>query len=232
MPGGLVRAAPAAEVRERIHAILARPEFGGGDSALSRAIRRFVERVMKALSEIFGFSLDGSRDLLAVVVYALLISAVVIVAWLVIRSRLRARGRTRAGTPAEAQADSAARRRERVSDLRARADLARAAGERLLALRLYFTALVVGLGETGDLEYREAWTNRELFERGRPKAAVHAALAPIAADLDRKSFGGVPATEEDVASMSRLVEQMLPPDRPVRSGAREPRSAGEAGRRG
>jgi hypothetical protein len=129
----------------------------------------------------------------------------VLVAWRVIVA-VRAR---RQKTPTEDASDPALVRVARVAELRARALAAQAAGEHLLALRLWFTALVVGLGEAGDLDYRDGFTNKELFERGRPKPAVAAALAPVLADLDAKSFGGAVATADDASAMARLVDDLL-----------------------
>jgi hypothetical protein len=76
-------------------------------------------------------------------------------------------------------------------------------------MRLEFTALVVGLGQRGDLEYREAFTNRELLERGRPGAEAERMLRPLVPELDRKSFGGEPAAPGDVARIAALCDRWL-----------------------
>jgi hypothetical protein len=192
-----------AEVRAKIDDILRRPEFGvNGEPSW---IERLIARVLEALGTLFGVGVGGAHVLLWLLV-ALIAVALVIIAWRAIRTARFERDRSAArGVPATA----AEKRRERVADLRARADAARLARQHLLALRLYFTALVVGLGEAGDLDYRDAWTNRELLERGRPKPAVASALAPLLADLDRKSFGGAAATERDVDAMAQLVDKLL-----------------------
>ena len=100
-------------------------------------------------------------------------------------------------------------RKRRVAELRRRAGEAEAAGDHAQALRLYFWALVVGLGELGALEYRDAWTNRELLERGAPRAEVERVLRPLVPELDRKTFGRVPADADDVRRMSELCDEML-----------------------
>lgn len=77
------------------------------------------------------------------------------------------------------------------------------------ALRFYAWALVVGLSERGDLEYRDAWTNRELVERGRPRPEALRVLAPLVPELDAKSFGHEPALEADVERLERLCREHL-----------------------
>jgi hypothetical protein len=100
-------------------------------------------------------------------------------------------------------------RKRRVAELRRRAGEAETAGDHAQALRMYFWALVVGLGERGALEYRDAWTNGELLERGAPRAEVERVLRPLVPELDRKTFGRVPADADDVRRMSALCDEML-----------------------
>ena len=100
-------------------------------------------------------------------------------------------------------------RRERVRELLARAAGARGRGERQLALRLYFLALVVGLSQKGELEYREAWTYRELLERGQPSPRVLGELRPLQGELDRKLFGGGAISEEDLERVTGLCGRWL-----------------------
>jgi hypothetical protein len=204
--GALPDAVPQEQIRAKVRDILARPEFAQGESAIGKFLARLLQKLEKALSEFLGIGMDAAGKVLLVLVYALLFIAIVLVAWRVIRSVREAR---RATPSVGESVDPASVRRARVADLRARAQAAQAAGDNLLALRLFFTALVVGLGEVGDLEYRDAWTNRELLERGRPKPVVEKALAPIVTDLDRKSFGGEIATAADASGMARLVDELL-----------------------
>ncbi len=197
---------PRTEIRAKIDDILSRPEFGKVHAAESSAFGRFIARLLQELSDLFGVTVSAASVMLAVV-GVLIVTAIVIVTWRAVRSsRAHERGR---GSKERRAASLEPSREERVAGLRERARAARSAGLNLLALRLYFTALVVGLGEAGDLEYRDAWTNRELFERGRPTPAVEKALAPWVVELDHKSFGGAVATEHDVDAMSRLVDEML-----------------------
>ncbi len=97
----------------------------------------------------------------------------------------------------------------RVAELRREARRAQEAGERTRALRLYFLALVVGLGARGELDYDDAWTNRELLERGHPSPEVRRLLAPLVGELDAHSFGGRPTADEEVRRFALLCERML-----------------------
>jgi hypothetical protein len=74
---------------------------------------------------------------------------------------------------------------------------------------LFFFALVVGLGRAGDLEYHDAWTNRELLQRGSPSPRLARALEDLVRELDLKGFGCVPTVEDDVNRLEALCKSML-----------------------
>lgn len=196
-------------VRERIDEILSRTEFGGRQSALSKWFSDLFEKILDAIGDLFGISSASAGTAVVVIAYVALAVALVWIAWRIVRARGSARSRAteiRELDPVEA-------RRARVADLRRAARKAHEAANYVLALRLYFTALVVGLGEKGDLEYRDAWTNRELLERGEPSEKIERTLSPLVRDLDAKSFGGMVAVDSDVAAMSRVVDDLLGTER-------------------
>lgn len=192
-------------VRRTIDDVLARPEFRRG-ARPPNALDRLLEKIAHFLSELFGIPTGAGAELLFWSVVVILAGLLGWLAWRIVARRLRERDA--AGSEPQVP-DPETLRRERVADLRRRAAEAERRGEHVLALRLYFTALVVGLGEKGDLDYRDAWTNRELFERGEPSPAVARALAPLVESLDRHSFGGVPAGPDEVSAMARLVDGHL-----------------------
>lgn len=197
------RLAPAA-VQEGIRDVLARPEFRGHaeeDSWLRRALHRLGE----FLGDLLGV---GAADGGEIALWIACLVLIALLAWLVVRL---VRDRTARGVPPPPPPppDPEVLRRRRVRDLRARARDAESRGDLVAALRLDFTALVVGLGEKGDLEYRDAWTNSELCRRGEPKPAVAATLVPLAERLDKKSFGGEPTSPEDVRELAGVVDQHL-----------------------
>jgi hypothetical protein len=115
-------------------------------------------------------------------------------------------GRLRAGRVAGEEGPSVA---ERVARLRREASAARAAGDLRLALRKQLFALVLGLGGRGDLEYRDAWTNRELVDRGKPSPDVRGLLSPLVLELEAKEFGRVPVLPGDVDRLEGLCARYL-----------------------
>lgn len=196
---------PAERVAAELSDVLSRPEFRSGQPApsiLGRIGRWFAE----FLEDLFGLAPGSGGEVFLIAVVGMLAALLVWLVWRIARDRRRG---PLADAPAPAQVDPETARRLRVRELRRRAGEAERAGDRLLALRLYFTALVVGLGERGDLEYRDAWTNRELCERGAPRPEIAQLLAPISERLDRQSFGHEPVENDDVRRLARLVDDRL-----------------------
>ena len=193
----------AERVRESAAEILSRPEFRPQEESW---LQRFVRDLMAAID--FPRAAEAGW----VAFWVLGGMGALFLGWLLARlladaSLGRSAQSTAAthGSPLDLQGDV----QRRIDDLRARAQAARAAGDLVLALRLHFAALVIALGTRGDLDYRDAWPNRELFERGRPSEPVAALLAPLVEELDRKGFGGAPASEEDVETFERLSRHLL-----------------------
>ncbi len=112
----------------------------------------------------------------------------------------------RARSPGLADAGQAAQVRERVANLLRRAREARNAGERLAALRLFFAAFVIGLSRRGDLEFREAWTNHELAQRGAHTPELRATLTPLVLELDLLVYGGREISDAQLNRLEELVE--------------------------
>ena len=98
---------------------------------------------------------------------------------------------------------------ERVALLRAEAAQARARGELRLALRKQFFALVLGLGGRGDLQFRDAWTNREVLARGDPSAEVDTLLTPLVVELEAKEFGHESVSTADLDRLESLCARYL-----------------------
>ena len=197
-------AAKPEEVRRAIDEILAGREFGRGTTALERITTWIAEFLKSLLPE--GF-LDSSTlsTVASVIVWIVLLAIAGLVLWAVVRAvRLRSRHDVSGAAPLGIES-----RAHRVAWLRAEARRANERGEHVLALRLEFTALVCGLGERGDLEYRDSFTNRELLERGRPGREAEALLRPLVPELDQKSFGGEPASHADFVRMSALCDRLV-----------------------
>jgi hypothetical protein len=137
-------------------------------------------------------------------IVALIIAVVVVLIVVLISRHFRGRrhDHEHRGTIAERVAS-------RVEALRARAREAEASGDWIEALRLDFFALVIGLGERGDLDYRDAWTNRELLERGMPSRKVELSLRPVVKRLDAHSFGHLPSGPEEVVEFREFCDRLL-----------------------
>ncbi|MBL8858619.1 MAG: hypothetical protein JNL28_08955 [Planctomycetes bacterium] len=205
-----IASVPKAVVRDTIDEVLEQPEFRSGANALAQWFSETFRELLRKLSDIFGIDPGTVGTALVYIVYGLLFAALAWIIWRIVRARLYAQDSEGDDSP---EIDPQVARRARVAELRRGARAARERNDLVLSLRLYFTALVVGLGEKGDLAYRDAWTNRELLERGEPRIEVERRLSPLVRELDAKSFGGVPATAEDVDEMAQLVDELLGAER-------------------
>lgn len=190
----------AEEIRSKLSEILQRPEFQPQqESWLGKVLDWFLGWLNLELPD------TGAFQIAVLFIVAVLIGG--LLGWWIVRlvpPRGRS-GRATAGAPLAAGADVG----RRVSALLAEARAARARGDLPLALRLFFFALVVGLGRAGDIEYHDAWTNRELLRRGCPAPQLARSLEELVRELDLKGFGRVPTVEGDVDRLEALCKRML-----------------------
>lgn len=191
----------ADEVGEALRRVFERPELQPDEPDL-------LERALEGLFEILsGFDADPAA---AWTLLWLVATAVGLFGgWLLVRA-LAASARRRGvaevahdGRPAPVDVEA------RLADLHARAAAARAAGDLTLALRLSFFALLVALSRRGDLDLRDAWTPREMLERGRPSARVREWLEPVLGELDAGLFGPRGVTPDDLQRFDVLRERLL-----------------------
>ena len=198
------------EVDAAVERVFLDPRFGEPKTSL---LDDFFKWLAELLDGLFGgLGLGGaSPDVIATLVYGSLFLVAMGLLFLLGSALLRAR---RQGTE-DLGLDEirALRLRKRVDELMAGARRAHADGDLLLALRLYFFALVVGLGDQGELAYNDAWTNRELLERGDPSPQVTRELRPLVGELDSMSFGERPIREDDVAQFEGLCRRWLEGER-------------------
>jgi hypothetical protein len=182
---------PAERVAEELERVLARAEFHEQESLLNQ----FIDWLSAHLG-------DGNVDALAGVFVALLLTGGL--AWLLfaLRRSLRAR---RGPVARDAAGEPASGLEPRLLGLKEAAERARAAGDTRLALRLLFEALLVALGGRGDLEFRPAWTNRELVRRGRHAPGARALLDPLVRELEPKEFGSARVEPGDLARLDALL---------------------------
>ena len=190
---------PADRVERALRDVLARPEFEPQPDQESAFLSWLREL----------FSSGSSAGVAGDVASALaILSALALAVWLTTLVLGRARTAS-AARAADGPSTVAPTPFERARGLVEAARRARSDGDLRLALRLYFCALVVGLGARGDLEYDDAFTNRELLERGRPDADLRALLEPLVRELDVKGFGRLEPDERDVARLAGLVDEHL-----------------------
>ncbi len=196
--------AQAEEVTRALQKVMGRNGFVPQEKSW---LARMFERLGDWLGDLFEIkagNVAGTFTTLLYVVLGLLIAWLI---WLVARSIVdarRARARARAALPPPPETLAA-----RLARLLAEARAADLAGDHLRALRLYFWALVVGLSQKGELAYRDAWTAREMLERGRAGAEVRARLSPLVREIDGKSFGGEPCGAQDSARVAAVCRELL-----------------------
>jgi hypothetical protein len=200
----LLQGSDPAVVRERVRRILARDEFDRGENKIARWLGERMETATEWIRDLLGLSAGSARVALVI----LLSVAVLLALWALGRFLARRRAGA-AGLGSETGASPASARAASVAALLREARAASSAGDRIAALRLYFRALVLGLSERGELRYRDAWTNRELLERGAPRRDVLPLLAPLVPRLDAQSFGREPASPEDVAHLAALCDRLF-----------------------
>jgi hypothetical protein len=190
-------------VRAALEEVLARPEFREQRDPLGDAVGGILEDLLDGLARLFP-DVDPSAAVGGAHQLGLVLVGLAAAGLLVLLARAVQRRRAAGGAPG-----LEAERRARVDELRARARAAEAAGDLTLALRLHFFALVVGLGQRGQLVYSDAFTNRELLERGAPRPEVLHLLRPLVDELDEHSFGRRPTDAGEVARFAGLCERLL-----------------------
>jgi hypothetical protein len=191
------------EARAAIDAVLGGAEFGRTETWLDQG-QRWLREFLASLFPDLAPSGAALSTLAQVLTWVLVVLAAAIVVVAVVRA---IRARRRDAIEMREEAPRLETRAERVARLRAEAAAADARGDHVLALRLSFTALVCALGERGDLEYRDAFTNRELLERGRPGREAETILRPLVPELDAKSFGDERATHADYVRLAGLCDR-------------------------
>ncbi len=190
-------ALPASEIKEALGEVLGREA-----QAENSLLDRFVDWILDLLP---SFGSGGSTGgvwpyIQDAMILAGLLAALFFVGRLIwIRVLRRAQG--------SAQEEAVIPVRQRVALLREEAQRARLAGDWKLALRKQFFALVLGLGERGDLEFRDAWTNRELLALGSPARPIHAVLEPLLVELEPKEFGRMPVAVADLDRLEELLDE-------------------------
>lgn len=194
------------EVREALRRALEEPPPGLEQKSWGRQL---FEQFLEWLDGMgWDLGIDPNGETLSIVMYVLLFSLLLVLVWYAVRLTrqiLRVRAMQASGAAEEPSETVEAR----CARLLAQADAAQAAGDHRLALRLYFWALVVGLSRTGKLEYRDAWTGREMLQRSGMLGELRNQLAPLVREVDALSFGGGRVEAADSARMRERCLQWL-----------------------
>lgn len=200
---------PAQRVEQVVGQVLAREEFRAPDQ--QSALGAFGEWLAGLFEHLPGAS-EGSGlagpVALAVGTVLALVFAIALRRVLVARADERHDER-----PAPQLGRARSERPELVreaSDWLRSAERALATGDLRQALSHYFTALVVGLGAAGQLDYDQAWTNRELLVHGRPARPWDSRLAGLVERNEAKSFGALATSRADVDELRELCAGVLP----------------------
>jgi hypothetical protein len=191
------------EVERALKHVFARPEFGEEEETL-------LDQFLEWLRGLFDVDADPAQAVDAAGVFVNVLLALAALALLVLLARaLFARYRAVLERRRRAAAELEGHH-ERIRALYRAARAARAEGDLARALRLSLFALVAGLGQRGEIEYRDAWTYREIVRNGAPGKDVRELLARLVDELESKNFGRAPITPEDVLRLEELCRAHLP----------------------
>ncbi len=184
------------QVRRELDRILASPEFSSEQSVGEEVIEWILERLDGADVGAGSRMLFWSFAILVGLLLVLLLYKILRIAWVGSRQ-------------AEEVLAAPVSIRDRVRELRLSARQASSEGDLPRALRLLFFGLVLGLGDRGDLEFREAWTEREILRRGNPRPRARELLERLLGEMEAKRFGGESVDLADVERLEGICEQFL-----------------------
>jgi hypothetical protein len=192
-------------VAECVAEVLSRPGFPTEPGPIEETLEEIWQWVQSLLNDIgFGLPSGGVWTAVEWLWGAIILLLVAFLAYWLRRRILEVQSGARG--PVKGLSEQVV---SRIGDLRRQAQDAEAQGDLTLALRLYFFALVIGLGQKGELEYNDAWTNRELLERGQTAADVAKNLKPLVGALNEHSFGERRTEPHEVRRFAELCESML-----------------------
>ena len=152
-----------------------------------------------------GFDLVFPAFVQDIVMVLLVVVLIAVVVWAIVWAVRGPRAR-REAVLAEGELEDPLVARERwiAAQLEAARD-AEARGDWHAALRAYWGALVVGLGQTRLLAFRPGWTCREMLERTQVEgSAVVGPVAELLPRVEQMEFGGAPVSASDVREVADL----------------------------
>jgi hypothetical protein len=185
----------AAEIRERLEAVYARPEFSPQ--------RTLAPRFLEWLAGFLGW-LGGLREA-EPVLFLLLLGGCIVLLLLLGWYIARAVRRMLAGGSERVDSARAREERQRLSAAhREEAQRLATAGEFTEAIRYLFLALVYRFDESGRVSFQRAYTNREYLAQFSDRPAVHHQLAVFVDTLDEHWYGQRPTEQRCYEDCLRL----------------------------
>jgi hypothetical protein len=191
--------------------------FGGLLESVAQGLGRIVQKVVRAIVSLFqGMTGGGAADTATafgtVMTWTVVLAAVALLVWLLLRLARSAGTERRAGAlalsltePGPADDDALARTPE---DWRRRAERLAARGDRVEALRALYLELLAGLHRVGAIDYDRTRTNTAyVFDLAR----AHPARGPFLSltwRFDRAVYGAHEPTESDLRTAMDEVDRV------------------------
>lgn len=180
--------------RQRLEAVLARPEFQDAQPSL-------LDRFLRWLSQ---FVPDASPDMRALFDTAVGIFGVIAIGALVFFVVRIVRHNWREGETLESLGEIPIH----ATEAQAKATGAAGAGDYREAMRLLYLAALLHLDEVGLLRFDRALTNREVLATVVNRAPLYTALNPVVTQFDRVWYGHAPFGAADFEQMQGQIEQL------------------------
>ncbi|MDF1597679.1 MAG: DUF4129 domain-containing protein [Acidimicrobiia bacterium] len=196
---------PAEDARRIVNDILTDPRFTSRRNEtiftkLGRALTGFVQQAINWFNRVVlgvGDDSAGGRF-----VFWTIVTVLIIVIAAVVASRL-ARRRSEAEAVARRQHEEAVPT-ETPEALEQQAEVALTEGRNEDAVRLYYQAGLIRLGDRGVIEYRPSLTSGEVADRLRLAVFDH-----IAGSFDSIAYGHRPAGPDEVTTAKRSWQELL-----------------------
>jgi hypothetical protein len=206
------RTVNATEARQKLDAVLARPEFSGGENSLVRALQDLRQRFLKWLQSLFPdlalpqIDFDKPADIAFwVVAGGLIIFTVVFLVFLWANTRRSMARYAALGGPGKAETEEA-------RSARLAAQQAADSGDYRLAVHYLYLWAVLHLAERARLRYDRSLTNHEQVGALSPEQGDGevARLLRSAVDVfDRIWYGHAPCTVAEYSALRSTVERIV-----------------------
>lgn len=200
---------PEDQALERLHAILARPEYQVDNATpwwqqLLRPVLEFVWTQLARVVQLVMGASTGREGLLGVVILVLAVLLLVGAAVYLLRAL-----RLSVARESDARRASLAERRERSDQLRRAAEQLAASGQFAEATRLLYLSALYALDERAVLHLETGLTNREhLYRLGQAHPVVADVFRDVVDRYERVRYGRTSITAEGFAELSGRAQEL------------------------